>query len=168
VWSISTLLDPRYKSIFLSSDQLSDIKFDFLEKFQSSHDKSESHPQDLNETDISSLTFTQKHILKKQGKGTYNCDGEQNCQLELLLSSYLNEAYEDINSCPLKWWQEIGKAKFPFLYKCAKHFLAIPASEVSSERVFSYTGNILSDERSSLSTQKVEMLLFIKQNMKFL
>jgi hypothetical protein len=71
-WSLSTLLDPQYKSIFLDSDQLSDIKYDFLDKLQSlfggseSHD--ESHSQDLNETNISSSNVYPKTYFAKAGQ----------------------------------------------------------------------------------------------------
>jgi hypothetical protein len=87
------------------------------------------------------------------------CVDNGNASLEQQLNCYLDESCVDISVCPLKWWRETGKHKFPKLFKCAWHYLAIPASEVSSERVFSLTGNIMSDNRSNLSTEIVAMLL---------
>jgi hypothetical protein len=84
------------------------------------------------------------------------------------LNIYLSESCSSLESCPLMWWAETGKQKYSLLYRSARHYLSIPASEVSSERVFSCTGNILSAERSSLATASVQMLLFIKQNLKFI
>jgi len=46
----------------------------------------------------------------------------------------------------------------------AKHFLSIPASSATSERVFSHAGFIVSDRRCSLNEDKVEDILMIKLN----
>lgn len=47
----------------------------------------------------------------------------------------------------------------------AKQMLAIPASSVSSERVFSLAGNILSKKRSRLTAANVDTFIFINKNM---
>ena len=64
------------------------------------------------------------------------------------------------NEDPLEWWME-NKRRFPVLYKLALKYLCIPATSVSSERVFSTAGDIVTASRSCLSTENVNMLLFL-------
>jgi hypothetical protein len=161
------VLDPRYKSIFWNSDQLLNIKYEFTEKYESnSLDGNQPQEPKPTEPGRKNMSITQQHILKKQAIKN-GCVNNGHYSLEQQLNCYLDESCVDISLCPLKWWRETGKHKFPKLFKCAKHYLPIPASEVSSERVFSLTGNIMTDDRCRLSTEIVTMLLFVKQNMGF-
>ncbi|KAJ8893658.1 hypothetical protein PR048_006258 [Dryococelus australis] len=50
---------------------------------------------------------------------------------------------------PLQWWRH-NSSQFPVLSEVAKCFLAIPSTQVSSERVFSTGGNIVSSRREVL------------------
>jgi len=50
---------------------------------------------------------------------------------------------------------------FPRLSLIARKILAIPATNASSERTFSYTGNIISAKRSSLLPDNVNDLTFL-------
>jgi len=43
--------------------------------------------------------------------------------------------------------------------------LAIPATSVSSERLFSDAGNLINAQRTCLNTNLVEKMLFLKRNM---
>jgi hypothetical protein len=64
---------------------------------------------------------------------------------------------------PLQWWAANG-SKYPSLTKVVRLLLGVPATSVSSERLFSKAGMIISDRRSSLSPQHAEMLCFLSQN----
>lgn len=66
---------------------------------------------------------------------------------------------------PLCWWKT-NELQFPFLSKLAKALLCIPATSVPSERVFSTAGDILTAQRASLKSKHVDMLLFLKKNLK--
>jgi hypothetical protein len=48
----------------------------------------------------------------------------------------------------------------------AKYYLGIPAASVPSERVFSAAGEIVCAQKSSLSGENVDMLIFLKSNLK--
>ena len=72
----------------------------------------------------------------------------------------------DHNLTVLEWWKK-NSAFFPRLSVLAKKFLAIPASSVSSERVFSLGGQIVSKKRCRLSHNNVDLFIFLNKNMKY-
>ena len=63
---------------------------------------------------------------------------------------------EDFNI--LDWWR-INLVQYPILATMAKDFLAINVASVSSERAFSNSGRIISEQRSSLSAAHASMLV---------
>ena len=70
-----------------------------------------------------------------------------------------------LDSDPLLWWKT-NEPFFPFTSKLARHYLAIPATSVPSERVFSTAGDIVTASRSALSADNVDKLIFLAKNMK--
>ena len=66
---------------------------------------------------------------------------------------------------PLEWWR-CHQSTFPYLSMLARKYLAIQATSVSSERVFSSAGNIVSCKRSSLKPAKINKLCFLAANLK--
>ncbi|KAM9758712.1 E3 SUMO-protein ligase ZBED1-like [Menidia menidia] len=64
----------------------------------------------------------------------------------------------------LQWWK--GQVDLPLLSALAKDYLSIPATSVSSERVFSSAGNIVTAQRSLLHPDHVDQLIFLKKNLK--
>jgi hypothetical protein len=67
----------------------------------------------------------------------------------------------------IQWWS-INRIRFPLLAPLARKFLSPPATSVPSERTFSTAGDVLSDHRASLLPENAQILIFIKQNSKFL
>jgi len=58
-----------------------------------------------------------------------------------------------------------SSAKFPKLSKFARATLSVQASSVSSERVFSLAGDIVTPTRACLESDSLDMLIFLKKNM---
>ena len=81
------------------------------------------------------------------------------------LESYLEEPEIESTRNPLHWWRE-NEERFPRIAKVARKYLAVPASSIASERVFSTAGNIMNKKRCSLSSKHLNILIFIKQNYK--
>ena len=80
------------------------------------------------------------------------------------------KAYRSLNaislqSDPLQWWK-MNALNFPYLSRYARIFLAIPGSSTPSERVFSTAGNVIRPERACLTPDNVDILVFLKHNMK--
>lgn len=79
-------------------------------------------------------------------------------------------AYKAVNSIsvdsdPLLWWKT-NESAYPLTAKLAKRYLAIPATSVPSERVFSTAGDIVTASRSALTAENVDKLIFLAKNMK--
>jgi hypothetical protein len=61
---------------------------------------------------------------------------------------------------PLEFWRE-NATRYPKLAQMARKYLAIPATSVPSERLFSRTGNIATKLRCSLLPENVNKLSFL-------
>jgi len=59
----------------------------------------------------------------------------------------------------LEWWKK-EEEDFPSLFKLSNFILCIPASEATSERVFSETGRTLANRRQNLDPNSLENLVF--------
>jgi len=64
----------------------------------------------------------------------------------------------------LGWWKA-QKCTFPLLAECARKCHCIPASSTPSERLFSRSGNLITQNRNSLNPKNVNMLLNLQENM---
>ena len=70
------------------------------------------------------------------------------------------------NTDPLEYWRKHGIHTFPNLAKVARQVLCVPASSISSERLFSEAGTIFDDRRNRLLPKTGEKTLFLHHNMK--
>lgn len=66
---------------------------------------------------------------------------------------------------PLQWWK-VHQIVLPTLSKLAQKYLCICATSSASERIFSCSGNIASKKRTLLKPDKVNMLVFLAQNLR--
>ena len=83
------------------------------------------------------------------------------CQKEI--DRYITDEAQITNVCPIRWWEQ--KEKFyPTISSVARRILAIPASSVPSERIFSLAGALVTKKRSQLSPENVNLLIFLKKN----
>ncbi|KAL1276633.1 hypothetical protein QQF64_036256 [Cirrhinus molitorella] len=65
---------------------------------------------------------------------------------------------------PLEWWKSQAHG-YHLLSKLAQRYLCVPGTSVSAERMFSTAGDIISAQRSLLTSKHVDQLLFLKKNM---
>ena len=92
-----------------------------------------------------------------------NGQGENNApDFDKEIEIYLNEPTEPLEVNPLKYWK--NNNTFPTLSKMASTYLSIPAGSVFSEQVFSEAGNIVRPNRTLLTSQHVQQLIFLKKN----
>lgn len=80
-----------------------------------------------------------------------------------MVKQYLESRFINRNEDPINYWREHSKI-FPRLYTLAKKYLAIPATSVPSERLFSKAGYVLSDRRNRLGSQKLDEIMFLNGN----
>ncbi|KAF4525106.1 hypothetical protein B566_EDAN006328 [Ephemera danica] len=82
------------------------------------------------------------------------------------VESYLRLACDE-SSDPLSWWRENYRS-LPNLSKLAKKYLCIQGTSVPSERVFSCGGNVITDNRASLTSDHADQLIFLAKNKKYI
>ncbi|KAL3069510.1 hypothetical protein niasHT_033896 [Heterodera trifolii] len=86
-------------------------------------------------------------------------------QIQLKLASYKALGRTTIDTDIFVWWKEVG-AQFPDLFVLARIVHSIPATSVSSERLFSKAGLIYGNTlRNRLSGEMAQKILLIKANM---
>lgn len=69
----------------------------------------------------------------------------------------------DSNARPLEWWKN-NESCFPKIPCVAKKVLAVPATSVPSERIFSAAGLLLNKLRNRLSSEMVDSIIFLNKN----
>ncbi|XP_061566494.1 E3 SUMO-protein ligase ZBED1-like [Cololabis saira] len=69
----------------------------------------------------------------------------------------------DLDEDPLQWWKK--QVDLPLLSSLAKRYLCIPGTSVASERVFSTAGDVVTAQRSVLSHEHIDQLVFLKKNL---
>ena len=80
-------------------------------------------------------------------------------EFTLYMSASANVSPKD----PLVWWTQ-NCSVFPTLAKLAKKYLCAMATSVSSERLFSKSGNILSLKRNKINPEMAQKLVFLAAN----
>ncbi len=99
---------------------------------------------------------------------TFNSDKvaprSANTRAEEEMRKYLDVSPLSLSENPLSWWRS-HETVFPLLAKLAKHYLCIPGTSVPAERVFSTAGDIVTAQRSTLSAEHVDQLLFLQKNL---
>jgi hypothetical protein len=78
------------------------------------------------------------------------------------LDDYMLEPNEPEDSNSFNWWSA-NRVRFPDIATVARSYLAIPATSVTSERIFSKCGLTVSDRRSPLSPQHTEQIVFFSK-----
>ncbi|XP_063436604.1 E3 SUMO-protein ligase ZBED1-like [Mytilus trossulus] len=154
---IASLMDTRYKKLtFLSSEQRKTAE-EFLEGL-------------IDEMPLKRLTETSGSDTpppKRQRRPSgidfllSKSPDKPESQDELELQSYLLDK-SDFNKSPLEWWSE-NKTKYPRLSIIAKRVLAVPATSVPSERIFSCAGLVVTKLRNRLSAGSCISDNFFKQ-----
>ena len=73
------------------------------------------------------------------------------------------DKYQKMRIDPLVWWSD-KEHEYPCLYYVAKKYLAIPATSVPSERIFSLAGFIVRKNRTNLFPEHVNQNIFLEKN----
>ena len=84
--------------------------------------------------------------------------------LQQQLNAYLDEPALAHGESPLSWWAE-NKKQYPLVAAVARRLLAVPATSVASERLFSKAGNVITKKRNSLSGSKANSVIFCMENL---
>ena len=80
------------------------------------------------------------------------------------MARYMEADLLEVKEDPLIWWKE-HQYEYPLLSQLAKRYLCVPGTSVSSERVFSTAGDIITAQRSALLPEHVDQILFLNKNL---
>jgi len=161
-YTISTVLDPRYKLKWVTNAEDTKKVCETVRSQYDVHPGLDKRGQNQGGGD-------------DEGSGTAptNSDGESEVNLYSFLDeaspsssdeldTYLGSPFSS-DSTVAKFWTD-HKATLPILYKLQQRHLLIPATSSSIERSFSSAGLILSDRRSRLNDDMFEEILVTKLN----
>ncbi|XP_078023476.1 E3 SUMO-protein ligase ZBED1-like [Epinephelus lanceolatus] len=170
IMSLSTLLDPRFKSIgFFSPSKAAEAVNRLTTECaavirNSSSSSSSSPPPPQPSTSEVSQPVTQGNKLWRHLDDTVMQARGQNVTADATVEvqRYMMEPNIGRREDPLEYWDR-QKHLYPHLHKLALAFLSTPASSVPCERVFSKAGEIISKKRNHLSPTTVEKL-FLNKN----
>ncbi|XP_049294149.1 zinc finger BED domain-containing protein 4-like [Anopheles funestus] len=166
VVQLATILDPRFKQRGFNSDrQFNQCCAHLLQKIKSinSIDQRDSIQQPQDKTDFSNddKNTIWEDFDMEQGSSQVVLNTRSEAQKEI--DNYLAEPLTHRNDDPLDWWK-LYKNKYPLLHSVMLETLCIPASYVPCERVFSKAGDVETSKRNRLKPNKLNKILFVKQN----
>ncbi|KAK1172462.1 zinc finger BED domain-containing protein 1-like [Acipenser oxyrinchus oxyrinchus] len=168
-----SLSDPRFKHNFLQD--VATVEDIVLKEVNDLVQEDNIVTPNIGKTTTASDTET-KHkskglgaLLRKYTKESntfsmgYTPNVDQAVKSEIVI--YKSLPFEDVDGNPLEWWKT-NHRQFPLLSKLVKKYLCIPASSVSSERMFSSGGNTVTPLHNRLDPENVNMLVFLSRNLK--
>ena len=167
-------LDPRYYFLATAdSDALRSIKELLKERVDPPANGSEDdHPMPKSSA-TSGFDFSKQLLKLKEEAGPQNSVPEldeynafvQMCALYEKQKA-TNADYQKMLDNPLLFW-ETNKATFKTLYGLASRLFVMQATSVSSERLFSSAGNVITENRSSLDPETVDAVMVLSSAYKY-
>ena len=156
---ISCALDPRFKQLkFLNSNERELVKEALLSKMELM-EASEDAEQPT-EPPAKRPTTALDILLGPEE----DSNDESSSALSDELQGYLATKAASKDTNPLVWWEANGY-NHPHIAKIAKALFSIPAKSTPTERIFSKSGLIVNDLRSTLKPDMVNALLFLNKNL---
>ncbi len=157
---VATLLDPRFKAHYFSDDKVTAKAKKLLaaecDEVEDNTSLSQMQPKRV---------FTEPPPAKRRCLWDYDDPEPEESPSSVLIEDYLRVPRSGRKANPLDYWKTHPSAT---LKKVVRKYLCVPASSAPSERVFSNAGLIVTHLRTRLSPEKVEMLLFLNRNIRFL
>ncbi|CAG8722712.1 8247_t:CDS:2, partial [Racocetra persica] len=149
LYAIACILDPSYK--------LEWFRYYYEQKEKLSQEETEKIVINL-QTRITSTSPDLDYQSDEDYRQYASKRSRMNTNNLYEIQQYLNEPTISKKIKPLYWWKS-NYNRFPNLSKMAKDFLAIPATSVPSEQIFSLAGRIIDDCRINLESNTVEALI---------
>ena len=160
---VVTALDPRHKSLRVVREEQKGKVYEALEALVSDGPPSEQAADPPAEKPVvvkqEGVPPTKKILLACLEGDYIDLTQQNNDSIRVEVSKY-RSAVVTIPS-PLEWWKAQQRS-FPKLAAVARKYLAIPASEVPSEHVFSTAGQTITKRRASMDSSTVDSIIFIK------
>ena len=174
---LSSALDPRYLQLkFLNEDQRYTVVDRLKQKVKeleadsedNEDDAEQSHGEDegVGEQDTSVNTEKPPSALAFLLESD-NSDADNLNDAEVQVNRYLTEPplkCDEPGNCCLDWWK-INGGRFPQVAVLARRYLCVPPTSVPAERIFSTAGLVINKQRSSLTPENADMIIFLNKNL---
>ncbi|CAG9563758.1 unnamed protein product [Danaus chrysippus] len=175
---VATILDPRFKSMYLNSNEV-DIVVTELISFltESEGNKKSSRNTDNDNANVSvastSTCVPQAHSIQQEKESLWDVHDNTSSQTETTesegtnhflkekIQSYLSEPLLQRNADIYSYW---NCSPYPILRSAVLKYLSATPTSVRSEQLFSAVGQIYSDRDNNLNGENVEKLLFMAYN----
>ncbi|KAM6995349.1 zinc finger BED domain-containing protein 4 [Tautogolabrus adspersus] len=165
LYSLATLLDPRYKDRCYSAELKAHTQRLLLDLLAAQMSPDEEQGPGANNTDEPAEKMPRPGSLSSMlGEIMQEERPQRATPAVSQLNVYLSEPVIPQDTDPLAYWRD-NQERFSALTTAARAYLSAPCTSVDSERLFSAASKILDDRRSRLSASKVEMLLFVRKNL---
>jgi len=157
-----SFFDPRFKSLdFINSQEDCDnIVNQLREEFMIFKQNEQSDISIISEKDTDDLKTEMGSFWKKKNAKAVQIKDEFQHYFDVAELPALEE-YD-----PYIWWST-NKNQYPTLHKLAMKYLHIPATSVPSERLFSDAKNLITPQRTRLSSSIINQLMFLKRNREY-
>ena len=169
ILSKAALLDPRFKKLAFSDATCYEYAKNVL--------KSELERMTIKQTPENEPENEEKNLSKAVDEDSIWVEFDNLTKSNIVSSNTpssivtmrqnLEEKQISRQENPLKWWQK-RHILYPELSTLARKYLSMMSSSVPSERIFSKSGQILSERRSSLKPNRMEKILFLNVNQRLL
>jgi len=161
---IASVLDPKFKEL-----EFFDKKFKKLVYNEVIEQMEVISPNESNVQPIESQSTLPDSTSKTEQKSAFEeifgkREKTEQISINDEFKAYLSISF-DSNSDPIIWWK-ISENRFPRLSRLAQKYLSIPSTSVSSERLFSTAGNLITKKRTGLKPDLVNNLVFLNINSK--
>jgi len=160
ILAICTILDPRFKKIYFNDKiACSQIISEITDMLHGNVTKDITHTNsNIIEENESLWSFHKKLMDQNQLDQQIICNEEKGMELR----NYLRKPVTDLKTDVIKFWCDQKITYCTNLWKIALRHVVIMSISVSCERLFSNTGNIITDKRNRLTGERFDKLLFLK------
>ncbi|CAD5216961.1 unnamed protein product [Bursaphelenchus okinawaensis] len=165
----SQLVDPRYTHLSTEDDVVDGMRY--LRRFIKETTANQHVASGGNEVEGELQTDAERNELEDDlsfldeqlriETPDMNLHMTQDNDLQIKLNSFRSKRIED-NADPYKFWKE-NQHRFPLLSSCARALMSVPPTSVASERFFSQTTLLFSDNlRVNLGNDRTEQILLLR------
>lgn len=160
VASLAMFLDPRFKVVVYHQDDsmanwVKNLALEEANKISTRNPEIPSQTALQGETPSTSALWKDFDSLINQ---------QQSSLPRTQVERYVHDEVLGRKEDPCEWWFKHGTQSYPLLALLAKRYLPIPATSVSSERLFSVSGGVVTSRRLALLPEHVEQLTFLHDN----